>query len=131
MLPLLSRIVNRIIFGAVDVPNTSTRQQVESLEREKGKRGIGWHWLIFADGHVEPGRPLEQPGNHTQGNNLDSIGVGIVGGMACGKLGNYYAPGQTAAAMTWVKEYAAETGLPVFAQSEVIHTRNPYFPCTF
>lgn len=42
---------------------------------------IGYHYLIWLDGTIEHGRPIEKSGAHTRGHNADSIGVCYVGGL--------------------------------------------------
>lgn len=46
-----------------------------------GWRDIGYHYVIKRDGTVEKGRPDSQAGAHVAGQNSDSIGVCLVGGM--------------------------------------------------
>ena len=47
-----------------------------------GWKDIGYHYLIYRDGSIHPGRPLDQVGAHTSGHNATSIGVCYVGGVA-------------------------------------------------
>lgn len=47
-----------------------------------GWKDIGYHYVIYRDGSVHPGRPLDQVGAHTTGHNAKSIGVCYVGGVA-------------------------------------------------
>ena len=47
----------------------------------KGWRDIGYHYVIELDGTIREGRPLAQPGAHTIGQNLHSIGVCYIGGL--------------------------------------------------
>lgn len=42
---------------------------------------IGYHYVIYLDGTIVPGRPEERPGAHTKGENMNSIGVCYVGGV--------------------------------------------------
>jgi len=42
---------------------------------------IGYHYVIYLDGTIVPGRPEERPGAHTKGENMKSIGVCYVGGV--------------------------------------------------
>lgn len=47
-----------------------------------GWRDIGYHFVIYRDGTIHIGRPLEQAGAHTSGHNAYSIGICYVGGVA-------------------------------------------------
>lgn len=49
-----------------------------------GKNGwsdIGYHFYITCDGVVHSCRPLNKPGAHTKGHNVDNIGVCMEGGI--------------------------------------------------
>ena len=48
------------------------------LSRE-GFGGIGYHYLIRADGGIERGRPEHVRGVHARRANVDSIGIGLTG----------------------------------------------------
>ena len=77
------REINRIIIHmayttpAMDIGVAEIRQWHVG---GNGWRDIGYHNVIRRDGTVEDGRPLEQPGAHTLGENADSIGICLVGG---------------------------------------------------
>lgn len=78
------RKINKIIVHCTATPqgrevsiNDVRRWHVE----ERGWRDVGYHFLISLDGTVEEGRPIEQTGAHTRGNNWDSIGIAYVGGL--------------------------------------------------
>ena len=67
---------------------TATRKNrpytVEDIRRSHLKRGfddIGYHYLIYLDGTVHVGRPIEIVGAHAYGHNQHSIGVCYVGGL--------------------------------------------------
>ena len=67
---------------------TATRKNrpytVEDIRRSHLKRGfddIGYHYLIYLDGTVHVGRPIEIAGAHAYGHNQHSIGVCYVGGL--------------------------------------------------
>lgn len=47
-----------------------------------GWKDIGYHYVIYRDGTIHVGRPIDQPGAHTSGHNTDSIGIVYVGGCA-------------------------------------------------
>lgn len=48
---------------------------------KRGWSDIGYHFVIYLDGSVHEGRPLEKIGAHTIGHNANSIGVCYIGGM--------------------------------------------------
>lgn len=77
------RPLKRIILHCTATPegkhfdvNTIRRWHV----KDRGWKDIGYHYVIYLDGSVHEGRPLEQSGAHTSGHNKDSIGIVYVGG---------------------------------------------------
>lgn len=50
--------------------------------RGNGWNDIGYHYVIYRDGTIHRGRPVEQAGAHTKGHNANSIGVCYIGGCA-------------------------------------------------
>ena len=57
---------------------------VESIRRyhmSLGWRDIGYHYVIYLDGSVHAGRPVEEVGAHCPGHNAQSIGIAYVGGL--------------------------------------------------
>jgi hypothetical protein len=122
-----TRPVTKVILGCLECKPTLPLADVDKLERNRGKRGIGWHFLIFPD-RIEQGRSLDLPGNHTVGYNADSIGIGIVGGLnGLRRLGCHYEDGQVQRAIEFAREYASKLTLPAFYQHQLIETKNPYF----
>jgi N-acetylmuramoyl-L-alanine amidase len=49
--------------------------------RDNGWKDIGYHYVVYRDGSVHAGRPVEQVGAHVAGHNSGSIGVVYVGGV--------------------------------------------------
>lgn len=47
-----------------------------------GWKDIGYHYVIYRDGSIHPGRPIDQIGAHTTNHNTGTIGVCYVGGCA-------------------------------------------------
>lgn len=43
---------------------------------------VGYHWVIYRDGTVHPGRDESRQGAHCTGHNAGSIGVCYIGGCA-------------------------------------------------
>lgn len=48
----------------------------------RGWKDIGYHYIVYLDGSIHNGRPVEQPGAHVRGHNKHSIGVCYVGGVS-------------------------------------------------
>jgi N-acetylmuramoyl-L-alanine amidase len=47
----------------------------------RGWSDIGYHYIIYLDGTVHAGRPVERSGAHTKGHNSNSIGICYIGGV--------------------------------------------------
>ncbi len=85
------RKINRIIIHCSATPEGKdyTVQQIDQWHRQRGFRCIGYHFVIYRDGSVHEGRPIEQVGAHTSGYNANSIGICYIGGcVADGKTPN-------------------------------------------
>ena len=59
----------------------SSAKDIDSWHREKGWKGIGYHFVVRRDGTVETGRPLSEVGAHVVGHNRHSIGICYEGGL--------------------------------------------------
>lgn len=53
----------------------------DKWHKQRGWKGIGYHYVIDLDGTIEKGRPESEIGAHTVGHNRNSIGVVYVGGL--------------------------------------------------
>lgn len=77
------RKLNRIILHCTATPE-GRHVSVDTIRKwhvkDRGWRDIGYHYVIYLDGSVHEGRPIEQSGAHTSGHNADSIGIVYVGG---------------------------------------------------
>lgn len=78
------RKISKIIIHCSATPEGKdfTVQQIDSWHRQRGFRCIGYHFVIYRDGSVHVGRPIEQSGAHTSGHNAHSIGICYIGGCA-------------------------------------------------
>lgn len=83
------RKINKIIIhcAATAEGKDFTVQQIRMWHtspkpKGKGWRDIGYHFVIYRDGSVHKGRPIEQAGAHTAGYNAHSIGICYIGGCA-------------------------------------------------
>lgn len=57
---------------------------VETIRKWHLNRGwsdIGYHYVIYLDGSIHEGRPVNRSGAHTKGHNSKSIGVCYIGGV--------------------------------------------------
>lgn len=80
-----------------------TMADFRSLHRSQGWPDVGYHYIVFEDGHVEPGTPESDVGCHCRrgGHNRDSIGVAYVGGLdAKGVTTDTRTPAQKEALLT-------------------------------
>ena len=77
------RELKRIIIHCTATPE-GKHFDVATIRRwhvkDRGWKDIGYHYVIYLDGSVHEGRPVEQVGAHTSGHNADSIGIVYVGG---------------------------------------------------
>ena len=44
-------------------------------------KNIGYHFVIYLDGTIKKGRPIEESGAHCLGQNKNSIGICYIGGI--------------------------------------------------
>ena len=56
-------------------------KDVDRWHKNRGWKGIGYHYLIDLDGTIEKGRQDEEIGAHTTNYNRNSIGICYVGGL--------------------------------------------------
>lgn len=57
------------------------RDEIDRWHKQRGWKGVGYHYVIRRDGTVESGRPIDQVGAHAVGHNTGSIGICLVGGI--------------------------------------------------
>lgn len=58
-----------------------TVDTIRQWHLKRGWKDIGYHFVIYIDGSVHKGRPIEQVGAHTSGQNTGSIGICYIGGV--------------------------------------------------
>lgn len=59
-----------------------TVADIDRWHKQKGWKGIGYHYVIYRDGSVHAGRDVEVMGAHCAGHNATSIGICYIGGMS-------------------------------------------------
>ena len=58
-----------------------TVQDLDRWHRARGFNTIGYHYVIYLDGSIHPGRTVDEIGAHCLGHNAHSIGVCYIGGL--------------------------------------------------
>ena len=77
------RAINKIILHCSATPGGrhTTVEDIRLWHKQRGFRDIGYHYVIYLDGTIHYGRPIERIGAHVFGLNKNSIGVVYVGGI--------------------------------------------------
>ena len=78
------RNINEIIVHCSATPEGKdfTVADITRWHKARKFRTIGYHFVIYRDGSIHAGRPLEEPGAHCVEHNKNSIGVCYIGGCA-------------------------------------------------
>ena len=80
-------------------------QQIRQWHLQRNFADIGYHYVIYLDGTVHKGRPLEKAGAHCKGYNAHSIGICYIGGLdRQGKPKDTRTAAQKAALLALVRE---------------------------
>lgn len=58
-----------------------TAQTIRQWHLDRGWSDIGYHFVVYLDGTVVSGRPVNRVGAHVRGRNKGSIGVCYIGGV--------------------------------------------------
>lgn len=77
------RKLDKIILHCTATPEGQDTN-VEAIRKDHLRRGfsdIGYHYVIYRDGSIHEGRPIEKIGAHTTGYNTGSVGICYVGGL--------------------------------------------------
>lgn len=77
------RKINEIIIHCSATPEGKnfTIADIDNCHKQRGFQCIGYHYVIYLDGTVHKGRPVEQIGAHCIGHNANSIGICYIGGV--------------------------------------------------
>jgi N-acetylmuramoyl-L-alanine amidase len=78
------RSIDSIIIHCSATPagREVTVEEIDRWHRQRGFRCIGYHYVIYLDGSLHEGRPLEEVGAHCEGHNAHSIGICYIGGVS-------------------------------------------------
>ena len=55
---------------------------IRKWHKQQGWSDIGYHYVVYRNGHIEAGRDVDIIGAHCEGHNAHSIGVCYIGGVA-------------------------------------------------
>ena len=79
-----TRRINKIILHCSATPEGKdyTVEQIRQWHIARNFSDVGYHFIIYRDGTVHRGRPVEKIGAHTTGYNAHSIGICYIGGCA-------------------------------------------------
>jgi N-acetylmuramoyl-L-alanine amidase len=77
------RKINKIILHCTATPEGrhTTVEDIRRWHKAQGWSDIGYHYVVYLDGSVHEGRPVDIVGAHTKGHNTGSISVVYVGGI--------------------------------------------------
>ena len=78
------RRITEIILHCSATPEGKdyTVNDIRRWHKQQGWSDIGYHYVIYRNGHIEPGRDIDISGAHCEGHNSNSIGVCYIGGVA-------------------------------------------------
>ncbi len=77
------RSISEIIVHCSATPEGKdfTVKDITNWHKERKFRTIGYHYVIYRDGSIHNGRPIEEMGAHCLNHNAHSIGICYIGGM--------------------------------------------------
>ncbi len=77
------RDIDKIIIHCSATPEGryTTVEEIKQWHIQRGWKDIGYHYVIYLDGTIYKGRPIEEIGAHCSGYNKNSIGVCYIGGV--------------------------------------------------
>lgn len=82
--PVRSRKFDEIIVHCTATPEGRV-VTVDDLRHQhvdiNGWDDVGYHYVVYSDGTVAEGRPVEKAGAHCRGHNENTIGVAYTGGL--------------------------------------------------
>lgn len=77
------RIISLIVIhcSATKASQKVTVADIDRWHRARKWEGCGYHYVIYQDGSIHIGRPLEKKGAHVKDHNAHSIGICYIGGL--------------------------------------------------
>lgn len=77
------RTISLIVIhcSATKASQKVTVADIDRWHRARKWYGCGYHYVIYQDGSIHIGRPLEKKGAHVKDHNAHSIGICYIGGL--------------------------------------------------
>lgn len=73
------RVTDLVVVHHTASDTDMTVEDIHRLHVGNGWVGIGYNIVIYADGSIHEGRPIDCSGAHCEGENAHSVGVNLVG----------------------------------------------------
>ncbi len=79
----MPRKINKLIVHCSATPEGKniTVEDIDKWHKQRGWKGIGYHYVVYLDGSVHKGRDENEIGAHCAGQNANSIGICYIGGV--------------------------------------------------
>ncbi len=77
------RDIDKIIVhcSATKEGNNVTAATIDQWHKDRGWKGIGYHYVVALNGTIEYGRSIYETGAHVRNHNKGSIGICYIGGV--------------------------------------------------
>lgn len=77
------RKIDKLIIHCSATPEGRdyTVADIDRWHKQRGWKGIGYHYVVYRDGSVHEGRDISVIGAHCAGHNATSIGICYIGGI--------------------------------------------------
>lgn len=77
------RDIDKIIVhcSATKEGNNVTAATIDQWHKDRGWKGIGYHYVVALNGVIEYGRSIYETGAHVRNHNKGSIGICYIGGL--------------------------------------------------
>lgn len=124
------RKIDKIIVHCTATPmgRKITVKDVDRWHKQRGWKGIGYHYLIGLNGEIWQGRKEWQVGAHVAGQNRYSIGVAYVGGLVAGKSADTRTPEQKKSLLKIIRELKSRYhGAKVYGHRDFANKACPCF----
>lgn len=83
----LFKTVDRAETRFIAIRDTLTKPDIEvdikhmdAAHCKQGRLGVGWHFLVLANGTIQLGRDIDTCGSHSRDIDNRSVAIGVVGG---------------------------------------------------